>query len=294
MRPVVGADAAPGRQRLRLAKFWYRYSQNKASIVGLVAVVLIIALTVLAPYVTPYPEHAGVYVNFGEAFQPPSAAHWFGTDEVGRDIFTRTIFGYRFSLLLAVVVLGIGVPLGVLLGLVAGYYGGWVESAIMKVTDIVLSLPALAMALAVSAVLGSDLGHSMLALAAIWWTWHARLVHGMVRSLKNEEYVEAAKVMGAGDAHIMFREILPNCIPAILVKTALDAAFVTELGAGLSFLGLGVRPPTPALGTMVATGAGYLPAHWWMAVFPSLAILLLIFGLNWFADGLRDVLDVDL
>jgi peptide/nickel transport system permease protein len=279
---------------MSLAKFWYRYSQNRASIVGLVIVTLIFVVTVFAPQVTPYPQHAGVYVNFNEAFQPPGARHWFGTDEVGRDIFTRAIFGYRFSLLLAVVVLGIGVPLGVLLGLVAGYYGGWIESVLMKVTDIVLALPALAMALAVGAVLGSDLGHSMLALAAIWWTWHARLVYGMVRALKNEEYVEASRVMGASDAHIMFREILPNCVPAILVKTALDAAFVTELGAGLSFLGLGVRPPTPALGTMVATGAEYLPTYWWMAVFPSLAILLLIFGLNWLADGLRDVLDVDL
>ncbi|MGE5553054.1 MAG: ABC transporter permease [Betaproteobacteria bacterium] len=279
---------------MSLAKFWYRYSQNKASVVGLAIVTLLLVVAVFAPRVTPYPQHAGVYVNFSEAFQPPSARHWFGTDEVGRDIFTRVIFGYRFSLLLAVVVLGLGVPLGVLLGLVAGYYGDWIESVIMKVTDIVLALPALAMALAVGAVLGSDLGHSMLALAAIWWTWHARLVHGMVRALKNEDYVEATRVMGANDAHIMFREILPNCVPAILVKTALDAAFVTELGAGLSFLGLGVRPPTPALGTMVATGAGYLPDHWWMAVFPSLAILLLIFGLNWLADGLRDVLDVDL
>lgn len=290
------ASSIQGRTRAStsLAKVWYRFSQNRASIVGLVLLVVILLSTALAPYVTPYPEHAGVYVNFAEAFKPPSAKHWFGTDEVGRDIFTRTVFGYRFSLILVVVVLGISVPIGVLLGLVAGYYGGWVETLVMRATDIVLSLPALAAALAVSAVLGTDLGHTMIALVAIWWTWHARLIHSLVVSLKNEEYVDAARITGASGFHIMFRELLPNCAAPILVKTALDAAFVTEVGAGLSFLGLGVKPPAPALGTMVAKGATYLPTYWWLSVFPSLAILLLIFGLNWFADGLRDVLDVDL
>ncbi len=277
-----------------LAKFWYRFSQNKTSVAGLVIVVVIILGAVFAPYLTPYPKHAGVYVNFAETFQPPGSRHWFGTDEVGRDVFTRCIFGYRFNLILALVVLGASVPIGILLGLVAGYRGGWVETVILRFTDIVLSLPALAAALAISAVVGTDLRNTMVALIAIWWTWHTRLVHGMVVSLKNEEYIEAARVTGAGDFHIMFRELLPNCAAPILVKTALDAAFVTEVGAGLSFLGLGVKPPTPALGTMVATGASYLPTYWWLSVFPSLGILLLIFGLNWLADGLRDVLDVDL
>ncbi|NLY55533.1 MAG: ABC transporter permease [Firmicutes bacterium] len=280
--------------RRKLAQYWYRFSQNKASIAGLIITVTIVLVTILAPYVTPYPEHAGVFVDFRNTFKPPSSANWFGTDQVGRDIFTRSIFGYRFSLIMAGTVLGIAVPLGVVLGLVSGYFGGWIESLIMRLTDIVLALPPLAMAIAVSAVLGSDLGNTMIALAMIWWTWYARLVHGMVVSLRNEEYVEAAQIMGASKLHIMFREILPNCAPAILVKTTLDAAFVIELSAGLSFLGLGVRPPEPALGTMVAEGARYLPANWWMTVFPALAILVLIFGLNWLADGLRDVLDVDL
>src|SRR5690554_1962855 len=205
--------------QLKLSQYWYRFSQNKASIAGLLITVAIVVLTIFAPHLTPYPEHSGAFVDFRNTFQPPSSDNWFGTDQVGRDIFTRSIFGYRFSLIMAGTVLGIAVPLGVVLGLVSGYFGGWLESLIMRLTDIVLALPPLAMAIAVSAVLGSDLVNTMIALAMIWWTGYARLVHGMVVSVRNEEYVEAAQIMGASRFHIMFREILPNCAPAILVKT---------------------------------------------------------------------------
>ena len=190
-------------------------------------------------------------------------------------------------------VLGLSVPFGVLLGLLAGYYGGWVETVIMRVTDIFLAIPALVMALAITAALSPSLINGMIAISLLWWNWHTRLIYTTVRSLRNEEYVEAARVVGASDAHILFKELLPNCISVITVKVTLDAGFVILIGAGLSFLGLGAQPPTPDLGTMVSTGADFLPEFWWESVLPGLAILFAILGFNLLGDGLRDLLDVE-
>ena len=199
----------------------------------------------------------------------PRREYWFGTDNVGRDIFTRVIFGYRISLLLALVVLGTAVPVGTALGLLAGYFGGWVEIVIMRLTDIALAIPPLVMALAVAAVLSPDLINSMLAIAALWWTWHTRLIYSITRQLRTQEFVEAAETLGASKFHILFREILPNCVSAMAVKTSLDCGFVILVGASLSFLGLGIQPPTPDLGTMVASGSAFLPDYWWESVLPG-------------------------
>jgi peptide/nickel transport system permease protein len=279
---------------LAFKQHWYRFSQKKSSIIGLVMVSVVILLAVFAPYVTPYREHADVFVDFSNTFQSPNLSNWFGTDEVGRDVFTRVIFGFRFSLMLAAVVLSIGVPLGVTFGLVAGYFGGWVETVIMRFTDMMLSIPPLVMALSISAVLTPKLSNTMIALGAIWWTWHTRLVRSIVVSLRNEEYVQACRVMGASHFHIMFKEILPNCVSQIVVKITLDTAFIIQLGAGLSFLGLGAQPPTPALGTMISNGTDYLPNEWWLTVFPALGVLILVFGFNWLGDGLKEMFDVEL
>jgi peptide/nickel transport system permease protein len=238
---------------------WFRFSRNPTAVIGAIIVITSVSLALLAPYITPFPEHVGAVVDFRNRHQPPSAVHWFGTDNVGRDIFTRVIFGLRVSLLLAVVVLGIAIPVGVILGLLAGYFGGWVEIVIMRITDIALAIPPLVMALAVAAVLTPSLTNSMLAIALLWWTWHTRLIYSLTRQLRSQEFVEAAETLGASKAHILFREILPNCVSAIAVKTSLDAGFVILIGAALSFLGLGIQPPTPDLGTMVASGASFLP-----------------------------------
>jgi peptide/nickel transport system permease protein len=248
---------------------------------------------IFAPWIAPHPDHVGSIVNFRARHQPPSAQYWFGTDNVGRDIFTRVLFGYRVSLLLAAVVLAIAVPLGAALGLVAGYFGGWAEIVIMRLTDIALAIPPLVMALAVTAVLTPNLIHAMFAIAVLWWTWHTRLIFSITRTLRGQEFVEAAQILGASRLHILFRELLPNCASAILVKTSLDFGFVILIGAALSFLGLGVQPPTPDLGTMVASGADFLPDRWWESLLPGTAILFVALGFNLLGDGLRDLYDVE-
>ncbi|WP_344983885.1 ABC transporter permease [Deinococcus rubellus] len=283
----------PGPGPSRRFEGWRRFLRSSGAALGLGIVAVIVLMALLAPVITPYPQHAGAFVDFANASKPPSAQHWLGTDVVGRDLLTRIIFGYRTSLLLVVVVLSIGIPVGVLLGLVAGYYGGWIEAVIMRVTDIFLALPPLALVLAVTSVLTPTLVNAMIAIGALWWTWHTRLVHGLVVGLKNEDFIEAARRAGASDAHLLFRELLPNVISTVAVKTTLDAAFVILLGSGLSFLGLGATPPTPDLGTMVSEGSKYLPSQWWESIFPGLAIVLISLGFNLLGDGLREYFDVD-
>ena len=273
---------------------WYKFSRSKLSVFGLLLVIGFVALAILAPVITPYPQHAGPFVDFANATKPPSAEHWFGTDVIGRDIFSRVIFGYRVSLWLAFIVLVIAVPLGVVPGLIAGYFGGWWETVIMRITDIFLSIPPLVLALAIMGFLQPTLTNAMIAISAMWWPWYTRLLYNLTRQIKNEGYVTAAEVVGAPHWHVLLREILPNCVPSLLTKMTLDMSFVILLAAGLGFLGLGVQPPTPELGSMVAEGANYLPRLWWLPVFSGLAILIAVLGFNLLGDGLRDLLDVDL
>lgn len=272
---------------------WYRFSRNPSAVIGAAIVIICILAAIFAPLITPYPEHVGAVVNFRARHLPPSAEYWFGTDNVGRDIFTRAVFGMRISLLLALVVLGTAVPVGTVLGLLAGYYGGWVEIVIMRFTDIALAIPGLVMVMAVAAVLSPDLLTSMIAIAALWWTWHTRLIYSITRQIRIQDYIEAAETLGASKFHILFREILPNCVSALAVKTSLDCGFVILIGASLSFLGLGIQPPTPDLGTMVASGAAFLPSYWWESILPGCAILFVSLGFNLLGDGLRDMFDVE-
>lgn len=275
------------------SRAWYKFSRNPLSVIGLIIVVLIVLAAIFAPLVTPFPQHAGAFTDFANASQPPSGKHLLGTDTIGRDILTRSIFGYRVSLLLGLVVLGIAVPVGVLLGLLAGYLGGWWESIIMRITDVFIAIPPLVLALAIMGFLQPTLWNAMLAMSAMWWPWYTRLVYNQARALKHEGYISAARVLGANTPHVLFREILPNCMPSILTKITLDMGFAILLGASLSFLGLGVQPPTPDLGGMVAEGAKYLPDQWWISIFPSLAILLVVIAFNLMGDGVRDMLDAE-
>ena len=275
------------------SRAWYRFSRNPLSFLGLGLVVAFMLLALLAPFLTPYPRHAGAFVDFANASKPPSAAYWFGTDVVGRDVLTRVAYGYQVSLQIGIVVLAIATPIGVSLGLIAGYYGGRIEMVVMRVTDIFLSIPPLVLALAILGVMAPTLTNAMIAISAMWWPWYTRLVFNLTRSLRNEAYVVAAEVVGASDAHVLLREILPNCMPSLLTKMTLDLGFVILIASSLGFLGLGVQAPTPELGSMVADGAKNLPDLWWLSVFPGLAILVAVLGFNLLGDGLKDVLDVE-
>jgi peptide/nickel transport system permease protein len=277
-------------RRENLGRAWYKFSRNALSVVGATTVVVLVLLAIFAPYVTPYPKHAGAFTDFAHAKAPPSWQYLFGTDQIGRDILTRIVFGLRSSLLMGVVVLVLVVPPGVLLGLLAGYFQGtWIDTIIMRITDIFLSVPPLILALAVASVLEPNLWNGMMAVSLMWWPWYTRLVYGLGVALRNEYFVTAAEVTGASTAHIIFREILPNTLSPILTKMSLDVAWVIIIGSMLSFVGLGVQPPEPSLGTMIADGARYLPDQWWIAVFPALAIVVVVLGFNLLGDGVRDM-----
>ncbi len=258
---------------------------------GLALVLLVTLGAILAELVAPFPSHVGSVVDFAHANQPPHLPYLCGTDLVGRDLFSRLLFAYRLSLLLGVVVLAIAVPIGVTIGLIAGYTGGWVEFALMRLTDVFLSVPPLVLAMSIMGFLAPTLINGMLAVTVMWWPWYTRLTFAMTRAERSEGYVLAAEVVGASIFHILLREILPNCLPAILTKMTLDFGFVILIASSLSFLGLGVQPPTPDLGSMVADGANYLPDSWWLTVFPALAILLVVLGFNLLGDGLRESLE---
>jgi len=274
-----------------LRRLIYKFSRNPLSLIGLFVVVLIVILAIFAPFIAPYPEHAGSFVDLASANIPPCREHWFGTDIVGRDVLSRTIFALRGALIMAVGVIGIVTPVGVIIGLVAGYNSGTrIDTVLMRISDIFLALPSLVLALAVAAVLRPTLFNAMIAVCVSWWPWYARLTYGLASSLRNEAFIQAAQVIGCNRFHIIFKEILPNCFSPIFTKMALDVGWVILIGASLSFVGLGEQPPTPALGTMVADGAKYLPEQWWISVFPALVIVLMILAFNLLGDGIRDAL----
>lgn len=269
--------------------YWYKFSRNKLSVVGLILVIFSLVLGIFAPIIAPYPEHAEAFVNYENASEPPSINHWFGTDVFGRDILSRIIFSFRGTLYTSIIVLAISVPIGTLMGLIAGYYGGWFEIVIMRITDIFLSIPAIILALSIASVLKPNLTSSMIAVTVMWWPWYTRLVAGMAKSFSKEYFVKNAELIGASKFHILFKEILPNCTSPVLTKMALDVGWVILIGATLSFVGLGEQPPTPAFGQMIADGSKYMPDLWWMTIYPSLAIAFIILGFNLLGDGISDM-----
>jgi len=275
-----------------IGRKWFKFSRNALSVIGLIIVIAIVISAIFAAWIALYPEHAGPFVDFDNAGQPPSLQHLFGTDNFGRDILSRIIFAFRGAMIMAIVVLALAVPPGVLLGLIAGYFHNtWIDTVIMRITDIFLGVPPLILALAIASVLEPNLMNAMIAVTVMWWPWYTRLVYGMASSISNEYFVIAAELTGASKFHIIFREILPNCLSPIFTKMALDVGWVILIGASLSFVGLGEQPPTPALGQMVSDGARYMPTFWWMTVFPALAIVLAILGFNLTGDGIRDMLE---
>ena len=269
----------------------YRFRSNTLSMVGLCILLIVIIIAFIAPWVSPYPEDATGATHVLERFQSPSKAHLFGTDKIGRDIFSRVIMGTGLALQIGIVIISVAATIGITLGAVAGYFGRWVDDLIMRITDIFLAVPALVLAIAITAALGKGITNVMIGISLVWWPGFARLTRSLVLSLKEEAFVEAANGIGASHARILFRHILPNAVSPIVVKMSTDFGFAVLTAAALGFIGLGAQPPTPEWGAMINDGRAYFPSEWWVATFPGLAIFVVVFSWNLLGDGLRDVLD---
>jgi peptide/nickel transport system permease protein len=276
----------------RELRFYARvFARSGASVLGLVLVLVFLAMAALGPWVVPYPEDARGAVHLDAKLEPPSARHWFGTDEVGGDIYTRLILGARVSLQIGLIITLLATAIGVPLGIVAGYVGGPLGETIMRVTDVFLSVPALVLALAIVGALGPGIVNAILALGLVWWPGYVRLVQSKTLALKGQVFVEAARAMGTGRLRIVFVHILPNCVSPITVKASMDMGSAILAAAGLGFIGLGAQPPYPEWGAMISHGRNYLPTWWWYSAFPGLFIYLTVLGFNLLGDGLRDILD---
>jgi peptide/nickel transport system permease protein len=252
---------------------------------------LIVAVALLAPLLAPFPGDAGSATHPFFVLRPPSARHLFGTDQVGRDVFSRVLYGARISPLIAVIVLLIACAIGIPLGVVAGYFGGWVDEVIMRVTDIFLAFPSLLLALALAAVLPTSLISVTIAIAVTWWPWYTRLIRGQAASVAGRPYVENCRALGISQWRIIARHVLPNSVTPLIVQVSLDFGGVILTASALSFLGLGAQDPTPDWGLMVAEGQNYFTTSWWVVTFPGIAILVTAFAFNLLGDGLRDLLD---
>lgn len=270
----------------------YKFRNNKLSMAGLIIVMISVLFALFAEYISPFPEHAGAFVDFSNTSMPPNSVNWFGTDAAGRDVFTRVIFSFRGALKMSIIVLSIAVPFGVFMGLVAGYFHNtWVDTLIMRVTDVFLALPPLILAMSIASMMKPNMTNTMISITITWWPWYTRLVYSMTASFSEEYFVKNAELIGASRMYILFKELLPNCLSPILTKVALDVCWVIMTGASLSFIGMGEQPPIPAFGTMISDGTKYLPQMWWLTIFPAIGIIFIILGFNFLGDGIRDMLD---
>ncbi len=284
--PMPSEVALPRGQALRRG-----LRANPLLLIGGFLSVVVLLVAVFAPLIAPFPADAGTGTNPFAVLHPPSAVHLFGTDQVGRDVLSRVLYGARISPVIALVVLTIACLVGVPLGVAAGYFGGWLDEAIMRVTDIFLAFPPLLLALALAAMLPASLVTVTVAIAATWWPWYTRLIRGQAASVAGRPYVDACRALGISRRRIIFRHILPNSITPLIVQISLDVGGVILTASALSFLGLGAQDPTPDWGLMVSVGQAYFTTSWWVVTFPGLAILLTAFAFNLLGDGLRDLLD---
>ncbi|MCA1397379.1 ABC transporter permease [Bradyrhizobium sp. Arg62] len=284
LAPLAAAETLESPAR----RAWRRLIRRKGAVLGLTVIALFILLAVFAPLIVPYDP---VATSWSLVRKAPSAQHWFGTDELGRDVFARVVFGARASLLAGVISVGIALAVGVPLGLVAGYRGGFIDALISRITDAMLACPFLILAIALAAFLGPSLSNAMIAIGVSATPIFIRLTRGQVMSVKVEDYVEAARAMGNPRWRIALVHILPNILPALLVQATLSIAAAIIAEAALSFLGLGQQPPAPSWGSMLNAAQRFLTSAPWMAVWPGLAIFLVVLSFNLVGDGLRDALD---
>jgi peptide/nickel transport system permease protein len=264
---------------------------NPLLVAGALMSALIVLIAPLAPLLAPFPGDAGSATHPFLVLHPPSAQHWFGTDNVGRDVYSRVLYGARISPLIAVIVLAISCAVGIPLGVAAGYFGGWLDETIMRVTDIFLAFPPLLLALALAAVLPASITTVIIVIALTWWPWYTRLIRGQAASVAGRPYIDSCRALGISRWRIIFRHILPNSITPLIVQVSLDVGGVILTVSALSFLGLGAQDPTPDWGLMVAEGQDYFLTSWWVVTFPGIAILVTAFAFTLLGDGLRDLMD---
>lgn len=269
----------------KLLKKFYR---NPLNIIGSVVVLVLLLTALLAPLLAQYDPND---ISMANKLLAPNMAHPMGTDELGRDMLSRVLYGARISILVGLEVVGVAVIIGTITGSVAGFFGGWIDEIIMRITDIFLAFPSLILAMAIAAAMGPGLNNAVIAASLTWWPWYTRLIRAQVLALRQFEYVDAARALGNTHAGIIRKHILPNCISPVIVQATMDIGFAIQLTAGLSFIGLGAQPPTPEWGAMISAGRMYMLTHWWYATFPGLAILVVVLGFNLLGDGLRDHLD---
>jgi len=286
-----GADAdADGdalvRARSRRFRMLEHLWSSPINILGSLLVLSVLVEAVIGRAVAPY---SPTLPQYGASFSAPSWQHLFGPDEVGRDVFSRVLAGAGSAMEVVVVVVGIGATFGTLLGLIAGYAGGWIDELLMRLTDIFLAFPVLVLAIAIAAILGPSLSHTMLALTVLWWPWYARLIRGQVLALREREYIEAARAAGVPPFRILWRHLLPNTMGPLVVQLSLDLGYALLAASSLSFIGLGVQPPEPDWGLMVNDAQPYLRSDWWVGAFPGLAIVVAVLGFNLLGDALGEM-----
>lgn len=284
-------DAPQTRRQARLGALyqgWLTFRANKLAMFGLIVLIILIGMAILAPWISPQSPFAQ---DLAGRLQPPSSEHWLGTDHLGRDILSRLIFGSRITLFIVGTVALIAPVIGLFIGTVAGFTGGWVDQVLMRITDIFLAFPKLILALAFVAALGASIGNAVLALALTAWPPYARLARAETLTIRNADYIAAARLQGAGPMRLLARHIWPLCVSSLIVRVALDMAGIILSAAGLGFLGLGAQPPMPEWGAMISDGRTYILDFWWVAAMPGLAIFTVSMAFNLLGDGLRDVLD---
>jgi peptide/nickel transport system permease protein len=286
---VIEATAVePVRARRRLDGVRGFLRASRLNVVAVIIVGIVVAVAVFGLWLAPYPPNR---IDLLQRLLPPSGSHFFGTDDYGRDLFSRVLAGAWISLYVAAVILLASVAIGTILGIVSGLIGGLTDEIIMRTTDLFLAFPALILAAAIAATLGPSLTHTMLALSTVFWPWYARLVRGQVLSLREREFILAARVAGASTTRIVFKHLLRNVFPLVIVQASLDVGYAILFTSSLSFLGLGAQPPTPEWGAMMTDARSFLEDYWWYPTFPGLALAFTVVGFNLLGDGLRDWLD---
>lgn len=285
------SDSPESRRQARLGQLyrqWLAFKRNPMAVAGLAIIVLLLLIAAFAPLIAPFDPLAQA---LDKRLLPPSSTNWFGTDALGRDIFSRIVFGTRITLVIVLLVVVTVGPFGLLIGAISGYYGGWVDRLLMRITDVFLAFPRLVLALAFVAALGPGIVNAIIAIAITTWPPYARVARAETMVIRNQDYIAAMRLQGASQARIIWKHVVPMCMSSLIVRTTFDMAGIILTAAGLGFLGLGAQPPMPEWGAMISAGREQIFDQWWVATFPGIAICVVALGFNLLGDGLRDVMD---